>query len=859
MPPTIGAYREIAAGSAHPSYSQRVTLGLNNTLVKANRWGVGNRVVEWNNPTQQIQADNQLSIDAFRQSLRTTYGQAIADRVMNQSGLTARRRVGQNLSTDAIKIALDRADQERANTIAQNATSLRNAMQSGGALLSKFYVVTGGKFADLTPQEKISLQNQFVQALRNEPDFARKTLTAQVIGNVARATVESFMTMRNARLSSYAPNVFARANQGAGQYGVKSYESVLNQIDQLAQNHPARAALLTNGLLSIEKSMAILDEGAFTSAQLNNYIGRVDQLSVEIGLRRTALQSTVGNQNLPDAERELARALHQDLTSMLAQLAQRKQYSESFRDNRPVSGAAVMHSLQSWSHAGVRLLDAEIDQLDQQLLNQPVVQNDPVRLKRQVLDNARQTIQNAIQQKGNTPPYNSVTSEIADVKPIERDHKAEVLRTVKHAFQQAGISTNTLEKNLEKQQVVALNKDFNWDPIETEIRATIGGEQRVIDSTITPAYHLGEPFTTSYDNSGVKGICSINQDQTDHAVNLAVSEIRDGTTGARIIAFVRHGVHSAYEAPANQQVQANQTRATESVHAALLTNTAVLQQAIFNAQANNGQGNGQVVDLPITSINLQTNFMINSENQQVHQQFAAFDHINNLTHLDVHVPDPNNAGQTIQVRIRPRVLAFNFGTNPVATFGNIGIGDNAETRGRNEAGMKALFGDGLKVDDPLGGMVGAALNNPAIPGWKKTCIRELSRQIKQMWADRSYNTDDGDVYKMMARLTVLTDMIGATAMFNCKSGKDRTGHLDAEVKMLASEIYYTRTVPSYGQLSTSRKEAFSQFALHSGNHQMQRYNTGFAGYKTFNVTSNLGRLREGVEKLYEAAADAVKH
>ena len=329
-----------------------------------------------------------------------------------------------------------------------------------------------------------------------------------------------------------------------------------------------------------------------------------------------------------------------------------------------------------------------------------------------------------------------------------------------------------------------------------------------------------------------------------------------GRTAPRIIAFVRHGVHSAYEAPANQQVQANQTRATESVQAALLTNTAVLQQAISTRRRRH---NGQVVDLPITSINLQTNYWVNGENEQVQQQFAAFDHINNLPHLDVHVPDPNNAGQTIQVRIRPRVLAFNFGTNPVATFGNMGIGDNTETRGRNEAGMKALFGDGLKVDDPLGGMVGAALNNPAIPGWKKTCIRELSRQIKQMWADRSYNTDDGDVYKMMARLTVLTDMIGATAMFNCKSGKDRTGHLDAEVKMLASEIYYTRTVPSYGQLSTSRKEAFSQFALHSGNHEMQRYNTGFAGYKTFNVSSNLGRLREGVEKLYEAAAENVKH
>ena len=856
MPPTIGAYREIAAGSAHPSYSQRVTLGHNNDLVKASRWGLNNRVVEWNNPTQQIQTDNRLSIDAFRQSLAATYGQAIADRVMNQSGLTARRTAGQNLSTDAIKIALDLADQKRANKIARNSTALSDAMLVGRRPADQISRGDGRPVRRPDSAGK-NLAAKSVRAGAAQPaGLCPKTLTAQLIGNVARATVESFMTMRNARLSSYAPNVFARANQGVGQYGVKSYESVHNQIDQLAQNHPARAALLTNGLVSIGKSMAILDEGAFTSAQLNNYIGRVDQLSVEIGLRRTALQSTVGNQNLPDAERELARALHQDLTSMLAQLAQRKQYSESFRDNRPVSGAAVMHSLQSWSHAGVRLLDAEIDQLDQQLLNQPVFQNDPVRLKRQVLDNARQTIQNAIQQKGNTPPYNSVTSEIADVKPIERDHKAEVLRTVKHAFQQAGISSNTLEKNLEKQQMKSLNKDFNWDPIDTEIRATIGGEQRVIDSTITPAYHMGEPFTASYDQSGVKGICSINQDQTDHAVNLAVSEIRDGTTGSRIIAFVRHGVHSAYEAPANQQVLANQTRATESVHAALLTNTAVLQQAIANAQANNGQ----VVDLPITSINLQTNFMYNNENAMVHQQFEAFDHINNLPHLDVNVPDPNNAGQTIQVRIRPRVLAFNFGTNPAATFGNFGIGDNTETRGRNEAGMKALFGDGLKVDDPLEGMVGAALNNPAISGWKKTCIRELSRQIKQMWADRSYNTDDGDVYKMMARLTVLTDMIGATAMFNCKSGKDRTGHLDAEVKMLASEIYYTRTVPSYGQLSTSRKEAFSQFALHSGNHQMQRYNTGFAGYKTFNVSSNLGRLSdEGVEKLYEAAADAVKH
>jgi hypothetical protein len=156
-----------------------------------------------------------------------------------------------------------------------------------------------------------------------------------------------------------------------------------------------------------------------------------------------------------------------------------------------------MHSLQSWSHAGVRLLDAEIDTIDQQLRNRPVVVDDPLRQQLQTLVNARQTIRNAIQQKGNTPPFNSATTEIDDVAPIERDHKAEVLRTVHDAFHQAGISTNGLGKSLDQQQVVALNKDFNWAPINTEIRATIGGEERTVASTITPAYHLGEPFTTS--------------------------------------------------------------------------------------------------------------------------------------------------------------------------------------------------------------------------------------------------------------------------------------------------------------------------------------------------------------------------
>ena len=155
-------------------------------------------------------------------------------------------------------------------------------MHSGGALRTKFHDVTGGQFADLTSKEKTKLQNLFIQALRNEPDFARKTLTAQVIGNVARATVE-FMTTRNARLGSRAANVFARANQGVGQYGVKGYDSVRNLVAQVRNVSTDRADRLDHALEVIDKSLDLLDEGAFTTAQLNNYIGRIDQVSQEVG------------------------------------------------------------------------------------------------------------------------------------------------------------------------------------------------------------------------------------------------------------------------------------------------------------------------------------------------------------------------------------------------------------------------------------------------------------------------------------------------------------------------------------------------------------------------------------------------
>ena len=53
---------------------------------------------------------------------------------------------------------------------------------------------------------------------------------------------------------------------------------------------------------------------------------------------------------------------------------------------------------------------------------------------------------------------------------------------------------------------------------------------------------------------------------------------------------------------------------------------------------------------------------------------------------------------------------------------------------------------------------------------------------------------------------------------------------------------YPGHVPPYGRLSVPRRNQFKEFALHSGNLEIQRYNTGLAGYKTFNMEANVERL-----------------
>ena len=136
-------------------------------------------------------------------------------------------------------------------------------------------------------------------------------------------------------------------------------------------------------------------------------------------------------------------------------------------------------------------------------------------------------------------------------------------------------------------------------------------------------------------------------------------------------------------------------------------------------------------------------------------------------------------------------------------------------------------------------------------------ITDLATQVKTMANDRSYMSGGHEPYKMVSRLALLSHKLGHKTAFNCKSGKDRTGQLDAEVKYLAAVSDLDGRVPEPNKTPTSESQrAKTQFALHTGNLEMQAYNTGLPGYKT-----KLGSLKRQMEteawQVYRGGSDWV--
>ncbi len=313
--------------------------------------------------------------------------------------------------------------------------------------------------------------------------------------------------------------------------------------------------------------------------------------------------------------------------------------------------------------------------------------------------------------------------------------------------------------------------------------------------------------------------------------------------------------------------QANLSRARECLKAAVATNPAALEQIRQQCAADQPLA----INFSMTSISLLTPDLprhlfssSSDERGMLEDQTRAWQALQQgPVALPVEVD-----GQIVTVRVTPSILTFNFGVNEGAVTDSMkakgAIGAWSSVADQNRAAMVGLLGAPQITQTAraqgyhnvaFGGRVGAFLAanqgslDPAMQR-KVAQVRVLAGQIQDIWTSGGYRREGTDPYKLPARLAVLSHLLGETPAWNCKSGKDRTGELDAEAKFLMARIADTGRVPTPDEpLNEELTSMFASFALNGGNHEIQRINTGSAGFKLEGVSSITRRLGGMLHKL----------
>lgn len=454
-----------------------------------------------------------------------------------------------------------------------------------------------------------------------------------------------------------------------------------------------------------------------------------------------------------------------------------------------------------------------------------------VTLKSQLLDNAAAVT--ALDNLARTPKdaFNFVMS---------KDFKDELISRIESALERDcganPLPKGTVKKTVAKSYESVLNSR-PWAPIVKTFTGAQMGHSFQLTSTITPGKHVagvGENYPPH-----VNGYMCHSAGEKDHAVNLAVSSLKidDGQGAPRtVFTGVRHGVHCAWEIKnATERAQANINRATDAVKAA------------FSAYLASHQDlpEGQEIRLPMTSVSLLTPEWVrpilsalqgkntNNEKMMLREQTAAWNALNGRP-MQISVN-----GRTYTVR--PEIATFNFGVNKggVGAFSGIvggwGVSD--------QMNLSAL--------QTLRARTEAFCSDASQPTSKRLAAQKLFRQLTDILANEDERTDGHDAYKAAARVAVLTSLLDGVPCWNCKSGKDRTGELDVECKFLATLIARGHDIPEPGAaLTDEQKSLFRTIALEAGNHEMQEYNTGIAGYKTSGVDSISERLGGSAAKAF---------
>ena len=388
------------------------------------------------------------------------------------------------------------------------------------------------------------------------------------------------------------------------------------------------------------------------------------------------------------------------------------------------------------------------------------------------------------------------------------------------------------------------------------------------------------------------------------------SEGRDRTID-HLVTLIRSDPASAAESAEAMRAQASRDMAREMAAAALVANPEKFEKAL----------SGETVDIDLSSISLLTPDSIrhirgksaSDERTMLNHQTAAFAQLGQSGAVELQVRD--NEGNPRTVTANVTVRQFNFGVNAGAVQGvrlgsatvvpartpgfrhlmgwGFAMGDNdpnlrrllgpqdsgrlegdvaarvrslmeqassAREMARDQAAKAEQLKEQLSDDNMEGVQRAVAALTEEGDTLEKNArtLERAAHDVKTIWEQKSYRRGGGDPYKMVSRLALVSHLMGETPLFNCKSGKDRTGQLDAEVKFLATVAdQQDGQIPSVDRSMEAWRSARNDFTLNTGNLEMQRLNTGLPGYKLAGVSGLKNMIADGMKPVYRGGSGYV--
>lgn len=806
----IGQFRNIANTSSQDAGRFHIQ---DDQIVRSKRGFFGKIISHIKGVSASNVGKNREAASAFKNAIKAEYGDAIGDAISNNL-LPNQIGRGKPLSAYKITTVLNTAEALKKHFMARNEQRAQSVADTG--LTNFFHEITN---REPKPDELKTFKDQALRALRLDPSFKQNEMNDAALVGILQTTVEHYCAQKNTEFAQRHPGLQRRMEQ-----------TPLNSVETFLQTLPEAEQGFAHQLLAgIQVGHNLLSVTPISPEGIAEW--EEQRQAITTGLDAARADAFVNISSVRDRV-----ALQDEIDHLTTVLQQKAEHLTELSEKNPLSEQNVTYARALMAQAARDVLTVEM----QALMEAGMHDQYAVLLGLSADLQAESAIE---QQQASHEPAENAAGRL-------KQYPNELHDRLQQTFETAGLSSRGLAGRLHKAHVNVLNQAQAWDTVTKNVQFSQNGVVHDYNSTITPASQLGNIFAQRYTTTTVNdneelvqqpasgGISSHSFTETEHAVNLAHTQIQDNN-GEVLFQGLRHGIHCAFGIDdRTQRTQANQNRAAETVLAAVVTDNTLLNDALA----------GQTVEPRILSISLVTpddlralNPSSNTSNEklQMREQQQAWASLSGQTQSMTVL---NDEDQTVEINVKPDIAMVNFGVNEGAV--EMRQGPKSLLRGAmgwdnakpiNDHGLGWLLGD-LTPMNSIGGQVGQFLARDDVSATDKGIVRELTQQIRGMYADGSYRHGDNDPYKMVARLALLADKVGVTVAFNCKSGKDRTGMLDAEIKHLASQIQLSGQVPKPETAMNDQDTAmYREFVFNTGNLEMQRLNTGLAGFKTENV------------------------